>query len=288
MPHYQSDDEDWSGVNYDGLPHESLNFRLVGDTYYGFVQHNVRGRAKNIIIDNLGAQPRDSTVDGILVVFCAEKPRTNYLLVTGWYRNATVYRSPIERSDPKDPYNRLAYFKAKDATLVPESERCFRIPTARQNPPSSIGGLGYTHIWYGLNEDRAREFRELLYSYIDPHSTLIRQEVSDLTRTPLNAVEWRQRRLSERLERRGNHRHFIDDKGYRCEACNWSISKEEQEVWGSSFELHHLEPVHRRRENELRDITPEDFAVLCASCHRAIHRTKFVSDVAGFADAYIE
>ena len=129
------------------------------------------------------------------------------------------------------------------------------------------------------NNEWVHAFRERLLDYIDaPGTTQTPEEVK---------VEGRQRRLSERLERRGNNRRFIDRKGYRCEACDWSIDEDERNVWGSSFELHHLAPVHELRENETREVRAEHFAVLCASCHRAIHRTEFVSDVAGFAGAYL-
>ena len=134
------------------------------------------------------------------------------------------------------------------------------------------------NVWYGLNEEKARAFRELMGAYIGAPA---------VTPTPREAVESRQRRLSERLERHGAYRQFINIKGYRCEACDWSIDEDEREVWGSSFELHHLAPVHELRENETRVIRIDDFAVLCASCHRAIHNTVFMSDVAGFAAAYL-
>ena len=282
MPRYSSDKEKAIGggrhVDEGNLPHESLNFLPVGDTYYGFVENG----GKKIGLEKLGGKPGDETVTGVLVVFCAEKPKSREFLVTGWYRHARVYRRPIERPDN---YGRKVSFTARDAMLVPESERCFRIPRARDNPRSGIGGIGQHHIWYGLNNENAKAFREFLGAYIKPRPTLTPQEVVELTRTPSQAVEWRQRRLSERLERRGAHRQFINIRGYRCEACGWSIGEDEREVWGSSFELHHLAPVHELLENETREVRIEDFAVLCASCHRAIHRTEFVSDVEGFAAA---
>ena len=273
MPRYQSDEETAVGggkfVDQGNVPHESLNFLPVGDTYYGFVENGGR----EIELNNLGGNPGDETVTGVLVVFCAKEPETGRLLVTGWYRHATVYRQPIKR--PDDNYDRKVSFTANGATLVAEIERCFPIPQARPGRP---GGIGQNQFWYGLNEESAREVRELLYAYVG---------APDLTWTPEEAVESRQRRVSERLERHGAYRQFINVKGYRCEACDWSIDEYEREVWGSSFELHHLAPVHELQENVTRVVRIEDFAVLCASCHRAIHRTEFVSDVAGFAEVYL-
>lgn len=273
MPHYQSDEENAVGggkfVDQGNVPHESLNFLPVGDIYYGFVENGGR----EIELKNLGGNRGDETVTGVLVVFCAKKPETGELLVTGWYRHATVYRQPINR--PDDNYDRKVSFTARSATLVAESERCFLIPQARPGRP---GGIGQNQFWYGLNEEKAWALRELLGTYIN---------APELTWMPQEAVESRRRRLSERLERHGAYRQFINVKGYRCEACDWSIDENEWEVWGSSFELHHLAPVHELQENVTRVVRIEDFAVLCASCHRAIHRTEFVSDVAGFAEAYL-
>ena len=276
MPRYSSNGETAVGggryVDQGNVPHESLNFLPVDNLYYGFVEN----RGQEIGLERLGGEPGDETVTGVLVVFCAAEPGSGDFLLTGWFSDATVYRRAIER--PGDDFGRRVSFTAGDATLVAESDRCFRIPRAQDNPPSGIGGIGMRNVWYGLNEERARPFRELLGAYIGAPS---------LTRTPQEAVESRQRRLSERLERRGTYRQFINIKEYRCEACDWSIDEDQRDIWGPSFELHHLVPLHVLRENESRVVRIEDFAVLCASCHRAIHRTEFVSDVAGFAAAHL-
>ena len=275
MPSYQSDDEAAVGggrhVDQGNLAHESLNFLPVGDTYYGYVAN----LGQEIGLKGLEGEAGDEAVNGALIVFCAVEPHSGEFLVTGWYVGATVYRRPIAR--PGDDIGRNVSFMAHEAALVPESERCFRMPRARDNPPSGIGGMGMRNLWYGLNEEGARAFRESLGEYI---------EAPDLTWTPQEALESRKRRISKRLERRGAYRQFIASKGYRCEACDWSIEENEREVWGSSFELHHLVPFHELEENETRVVRIEDFAVLCASCHRAIHRTEYVSDVAGFAAAH--
>ena len=281
MPHYRSDRELAVGggryVDEGYVPHESLNFLPVGDTYYGYVRY----AGQNLGIERLGAARGDDSVSGILIVFCAEHRESGDFLVVGWYSDATVYRQRISRPES----SRQVSFKANDATLVADSERCFRIPRAQDNPPGDIGGIGMSNIWYGLSNGAAQEYKEVnafrdhLLAYIDASSTSLTPEKT--------TVESRRRGLSERLERRGSNRRFIERKGYRCEACDWWINGDDRAVWGSSFELHHLDPVCELSENKSREVCAEDFAVLCASCHRAIHRTEFVSDVAGFAAAYL-
>ncbi len=283
MQYYRSDKELAVGggahVADGNLPHESLNFLPVGDTYYGYV----RVKTPQIRIENIGAARADDAVSDVLVVFCAVQPDSRDFLVVGWYEGATVYRYGIQRPD----HDRWVNFTSVNATLVVESERRFRIPRSTDGSQRGISGIGQANYWYELSiraaqkEKRVRAFRERLETYIAEFGV-------DEGKTPKTVVvEVRQRRRSERLERRGNNRRFIDLKGYRCEACDWTINDDERKVWGSSFELHHLTPIHELPENETRVVCAEDFAVLCASCHRAIHRTEFVSDVAGFAEAYL-
>ena len=277
MPGYQSDDEPAIGggrfVDEGNVPHESLNFLPIGETYYGFVENG----GKNMAIENLGARKTDAKVAGVSVVFCATDPDTREFLVTGWYTDATVNRSPIER--PGDARGREAYFSATDATLIGESERCFSIPRARGHAKSPFGGIGMGAIWYGLNKERAADFRESLERYM---TTLTWAQTPDEA-----VVESRKRRISERLERQGSYRHFIAKKGYRCEACGWGIDKRDQAVWGASFELHHLTPFSELKEGQSRRVSIEDFAVLCASCHRAIHRTDCVGDIDQFMQSHV-
>ena len=276
MPSYRLDDESAKGggsyIDEGNVPHEGLNFLLVGDVYYGFVEH----RGHRLSLKELGGQTADETISGVSVVYCAEEPESGDFLIVGWYADATVHRHPIGR--PDDVLGRTVYFTAKSATLVVESERCFRVPRSKDNPRSPFGGVGQSHVWYGLNGAEAAGFRESLFEYM---ATLAPTQVRAA------AVESRRRRISEKLERRGTYRQFIRTKGYRCEACEWSIEKVEEEVWGSSFELHHLTPFSELEEGASRMVRIEDFGVLCTSCHRAIHRTDCVSDVARFSRTYI-
>ena len=278
MPGYRSDEEPAEGggrhVDEGNVPHESLNFLPINETYYGFVEN----RGHRIRLEKLGGQRAAKTIAGVSVVFCAEDPESGEFLVTGWYSNATVHRFPFDRPG-NDPLGRRVYFMANQATLIGEAERCFRIPRAQDNPRNPFGGVGQHHIWYGLNNDQAAIFRDSLENYMVTQA-LVQQ-------TPQEAVvESRKRRISERLERIGTYRHFILKKGYKCEACEWEIKKDDADIWRSSFELHHLTPFRDLQEGDSRRVSIEDFAVLCASCHRAIHRTEYVPDVRVFVQNY--
>ena len=196
----------------------------------------------------------------------------------GWYRNATAYRRGIDRSG--DSLRKSCInFTSSEAVLINESQRVFRMPKARDVPKEDCGGIGHANVWYGLNERAGHRHLELLEDYM---TTGLRIQ------NPSDAVfEEKQRSLSRRLERKGSYRRFIHQKGFTCEACGWSIEGCEKDVWASSFELHHLTPFSELEEKQHRIVRPEDFAVLCASCHRAIHRTPYVLDVPKFAKEYL-
>ena len=164
MPSYKADDErarrGGRHVEEGKLPHESLNFLPINGTYYGYVMND----GQKLSLENLGGRRADEKINGVLVVFCATNPKSGKQFVTGWYTDATVYRLPIKR--PEDKVDRDAYFTAANAVLVDEAERRFRIPGANDKPPSPISGIGQKNIWYGLNADRAEEFRESLSKYM--------------------------------------------------------------------------------------------------------------------------
>ncbi|RWA98163.1 HNH endonuclease [Mesorhizobium sp.] len=72
----------------------------------------------------------------------------------------------------------------------------------------------------------------------------------------------------------------------KCEACDYAISPKDQLIWGTGFELHHLMPWAEMQEGVERELIADDFAVLCATCHRAIHRSDHVSDVRRFVHEF--
>ena len=200
----------------------------------------------------------------MIVVFCARHKQNGDLRIVGFYRNATVFRERKISKLPDQTSN--TYFISKDAVLIRESDRHVTIPTGK-------GGFGRT-LWYGLNEEEHSSLREDVLNYV--------QDPTTLPESNHGVIEYRQRQCHERWECRGNVRRFIHEKGFRCEACHYTISDEDQQTWGSGFELHHLQPWSDLPEGEERSLVADDFAVLCATCHRAIHQSKYVSDVARF------
>lgn len=62
-------------------------------------------------------------------------------------------------------------------------------------------------------------------------------------------------------------------QGYICKACNFDFEKAYGQIGKEFIEAHHIVPYskHAEGERKKKDLR-YDFAVLCANCHRMIHR----------------
>jgi 5-methylcytosine-specific restriction protein A len=89
------------------------------------------------------------------------------------------------------------------------------------------------------------------------------------------------------VERDPGHAKLVKKKqGTRCRACDLEMS----EVFGNFAEgicdAHHLVPLATLEQGTTVTFDPiKDFAVLCPSCHRAIHRTDDPSDLSALRRA---
>jgi 5-methylcytosine-specific restriction endonuclease McrA len=65
--------------------------------------------------------------------------------------------------------------------------------------------------------------------------------------------------------------------GYRCQACHFDFAAKYGDLGNGYIEAHHLNPLSERPELEWTDelkTRVADVTVLCANCHRMIHRRK--------------
>jgi hypothetical protein len=65
--------------------------------------------------------------------------------------------------------------------------------------------------------------------------------------------------------------------GYTCQTCGFNFLKTYGEIGAAFIEAHHLDPLSERPESEWSEslkTTIDGIAVLCANCHRMIHRRR--------------
>ncbi len=132
---------------------ESCNFVKCSDGFvYGHVEtwkgDDENGIDRKSNIDELGASPGDSHIDGITVIWTATDPSLHGRRVVGWYLNARVFRerqqfdrapSHQHKLDGNGTYHIRA--KTKDATIVPLESRKARLKSGK-------GWMGHAQWWF--------------------------------------------------------------------------------------------------------------------------------------------
>lgn len=95
---------------------------------------------------------------------------------------------------------------------------------------------------------------------------------------------YRQHRTIERD--RGHSREVKRQQGTRCRGCGFEMAAIYGQEAAGLCEAHHLVPLSSLADDETVTFDPlRDFAVLCPSCHRAIHRMRDPSDLQALRQA---
>lgn len=100
----------------------------------------------------------------------------------------------------------------------------------------------------------------------------------DLTKLKEHKQIERNRKLAQKVKK---------VHGYKCQACGFDFEKKYGELGRGFIEAHHLTPLSHLKGEKVSLDPRKDFSVLCANCHRMIHKTEFVSRVEDFRAAYI-
>lgn len=148
-------------IDAKGYGHEIFNFRPFRNHYYGFVEPGGR-----IALERLGAGNLAEFLPGVTVVFVAPFHGKTPYVVVGWYRNATVYRSP---QDPPTASGRvfrgdqigfnLRAAKKDGFLILPVDSRVVPVPRGK-------GGIGQARIWYA-DEPEQRAFVRTIRRYVE-------------------------------------------------------------------------------------------------------------------------
>jgi 5-methylcytosine-specific restriction enzyme A len=125
-------------------------------------------------------------------------------------------------------------------------------------------------------------YREL-YLKERPSSNVIDQEDDEILFEDRTKM-----RMHKRIERNQKlSRKVKAIKGLNCEVCNFTYSDKYVALRSDYIEAHHLVPFSKLEEKVISLDPKNDFAVLCADCHRMIHRSEFISDINGFKENHL-
>ena len=154
--------------------------------------------------------------------------------------------------------------------------------------------LGFTYDGARLppEADLRTDLRNIVSAYraltfrggLDPSS--YGDEGLDANEPATTLLEKRQYRLHRRIERNPSAARLAKKHhGVVCQACGLDFAQRYGVIGKGFVEAHHLRPMSALTEGEavIYDVDA-DFAVLCANCHRMIHRTDDPSDLQSFRD----
>jgi 5-methylcytosine-specific restriction protein A len=138
-------------------------------------------------------------------------------------------------------------------------------------------------------ESDLKEFMDLymIFSTKELLPSVVSVEEDD--ETDLQAEDLRTLREHKRIERNRKLAEKAKKKhDYICQACGFDFEMHYGNEIGSGFiEAHHLTPLKELKGQKITLDAKKDFAVLCANCHRMIHRSEFVSSVDDFRAKYV-
>lgn len=102
-----------------------------------------------------------------------------------------------------------------------------------------------------------------------------------------SVIEVRRYRLHRRIDRdQSASRKAKQHHGFVCQACGFDFETHYGELGRDYIEAHHLRPLSDLEEGKpITFDVKTDFAVLCANCHRMIHKMEDVSDLGGLRTA---
>lgn len=85
-------------------------------------------------------------------------------------------------------------------------------------------------------------------------------------------------RISKTIERSAKLRQkALKIHGYFCQACGFDFEKH-YGSWGKEYaEVHHIIPLAELEGRQTETIPETDLVILCANCHRMVHRKKGIT-----------
>lgn len=245
-----------------GFAVEQLNFAHENGSVFGFVEN----RGEKFDLRKLGAGAADYSIDGVTIIFCAVDRLSMKLRVVGWYENATVFRELQMSSKGSIRGDWEYYFKAhsQDAHLIPATARDLEVP--RKSSITDKGYIGQRNVFYPVgnpNYERFLQSFELLRKDALPHSAddIDEAEFQEGQRASREATYFAR---NAKLVRAAKVHH-----GTSCQACGFNFAEFYGDLGQDYIEVHHKRQM---AEDKVRSTTVDDVDVLCANCHRMVHR----------------
>ena len=154
----------------------------------------------------------------------------------------------------------------------------------------------FAKYYQGGDLPSEQELKDDLEAMLDMYDALVMSETaiaasfgSEIQEADAGLYEDPSRfRLHKRIERNAKLVESVKKlKGCTCEACGMNFAERYGKLGAGYIEAHHLKPIATLDKVRVSMDPGLDFAVLCANCHRMIHRSEDVGDVGSFKAKHI-
>jgi 5-methylcytosine-specific restriction enzyme A len=243
---------------------ELLNFYREVGFVYGYVEN----KGDSINLRKLGARKGAEVIENATIIWCALDEVARRLRVVGWYENAIVYaqpRSPIPQS-PRRDWKFQFKTKAENAHLIPAADRFLEVPMKASR--TDKGFIGQRNWFFPEESSHYVRFLEAFSLMRDgrlnkPTRMIVDSEVYQEGQRAIAEIKVTAR--NPKLVASAKKRH-----GFKCQVCDFSFEERYGELGRGFIEVHHL--VRLASADSPRKSTTEDVRVVCANCHRMIHK----------------
>ena len=270
---------------------ECWNFKAHRGHMYGYARVN-SSHDPTPVIERLTDRQGANCEHDVTVVWVAHKGSISNNCVVGWFENSKVFsdfknrkdkrtlvadarRAGIETDDDQEEFQYFVRCRKEDARLLADSERRFPVPIAK-------GWMGtQSLLFYPDKGVEHEEFRIRLLDYIaacanskpissGSYSPSVEPLGEPLTVEGKQAlVTHVQRERDASLIRQAKNAFKVKHDRLFCEACGFDFHKKYGSLGDDFIEAHHIRPLAKGGP---RNTSPHDLLMLCANCHRMVHR----------------
>ena len=192
---------------------EAFNFAPSRGDVFGYISG-----FKGVDINNLGAPSNAESISGVTVIWMATAPNTKRKLIVGWYRDATVFRSPQSNAttNARGIPGFVIRAESKKATLLSPEFRSFELFSGH----AIKGGYGQSAVWY----DRQGRYRDEVLAHVASEE----RKVKRAAERPARNGDAAARRIVEQIA--------IDHAWAYYEAAGYKLKTVERDAVGWDLE----------------------------------------------------
>lgn len=229
--------------------------------------------------------------------------RSKELIQVGYYLSKYGQQDPPKRLET-DKWNeayRMFYERLNGGRAVLEFEHSLKnsrdgfdsyFPETKregwkdkEGNPAILTGFSMDVYNEFINKDE-KHIWSIIESYLDVGSKikpiifndLIAEDIASSTEETTRTEGGVKVRISKSIERSPKLRQAaLNIHGYKCQVCGFDFELVYGK-WGKEFaEVHHIKPLSELKGAKYKTDPKTDLAVLCANCHRMVHRKKGIT-----------